>query len=60
LSPKRSAAKEDQMGDKDYQQGQSDASRNQGQRDPNSFKSDQERKDYQAGWNKAQQDKPKK
>ena len=39
------------MSNSNYQQGQSDASKNLGQKDPNSFKSDQERKDYQAGWN---------
>lgn len=40
----------------DFKQGQKDAADGKGQRDPNSFKNDDERKQYQAGWNKGQQD----
>lgn len=48
------------MSEHDQKQGQADANKGLGQRDPNSFKSDQERKDYQAGWHKAQEEKNKK
>jgi len=47
------------MSDNDRKQGQKDATDGKGQRDPNSFKSDQERKDYQAGWHQAQDGKKK-
>ena len=43
--------------------GANDKAKNQGQADPNKFKSDKERKDYQAGYNtqkqKEQQQKKK-
>lgn len=35
-----------------YNQGVADKNAGKGQKDPNSFSSDKERKDYQAGWNK--------
>lgn len=36
---------------KAHEQGKSDAKANKGQKEPNSFTNDKERKDYQAGWN---------
>lgn len=39
------------MGEKDKNQGASDAAQNKGQKNPNDFKTDAERKDYQAGYN---------
>jgi hypothetical protein len=35
-----------------FNRGADDKSQNKGQVDPNKFKSDKERKDYQAGYNK--------
>lgn len=48
------------MSDNEYKAGQADANKGLGQRDPNSSKSAKEREDYQAGWNKAQEDRHKK
>jgi hypothetical protein len=45
------------MANSDYNKGQSDKNNNMGQKDPNSFKNDKERKDYQAGWNNTKQGK---
>lgn len=35
-----------------FNKGKKDAQDNKGQKDPNSFKTDAERKNYQAGWHK--------
>jgi hypothetical protein len=40
--------------------GKNDAAQNKGQKNPNDFKSDKERKDYQAGHNKGKEDNNKK
>ena len=46
-----------EMSDNSYKQGQSDRAAGKGQRDPNSFSNDKERKDYQAGWKNEDQKK---
>jgi hypothetical protein len=43
-----------------WNSGKSDASQNKGQKNPGDFKSDKERKDYQAGHNQGKQDQNKK
>jgi len=39
------------MANSTYKQGQHDANQGKGQKTPSEFKTDQERKDYQAGYN---------